>query len=233
MDHKYATVIKLCQLMFMIFCVIFICVSIYSTVLTYQFYINTKTTTATIVSINRNRNIRESNNSVSYTRVTYSIDGKEYESTINECRLGWYVGEEITILYNTEDPNNIKMKDLIFFHPILFGCLGLVFLGASVGIKVYLKNALERMKLLLIEGRKIYATIVGCKINSYTQVNGQYPFRAEAIEEDVFTGEISRYISQDIYQDPPDLLGKQVLVYVNPKRPKEYYMALPELLEKL
>ena len=233
MEHKYASVLRLCQLMFMVFCVVFLCVSFYSTVSTYQFYRNAKTTTATIESINRNKKIGETPHGTSYVRVSYSINGNSYESIINEYRLGWYVGEELTVLYDTEDPNNIRMKDLIFLNPILFCFLGIIFFIACYEINVYLKKTLERKKQLLIDGRKVYATIIGCKVNSKMRVNGQYPFRAEAMEEDVFTGEVTHYISQDIYQDPPDLLGKQVLVYVNPKKPKEYYMALPELMEKL
>lgn len=233
MDHKYASVLRFCQLMFMIFCVVFLSVSIYSTVSTYKFYTNAEVTTATIENINRNRNIREAADSSTYTQVTYSIDGKDYNTVINEYRLGWYVGEELSVLYDTEDPSNIRINSLVFLHPILFGCFGIILLSISYGIKVYLKKTLERKKLLLVEGRKVYATIIGCKVKSNIRDNGQHPFRAEAMEEDVFTGEITHYISQDIYQDPPDLLGKQVLVYVNPKKPKEYYMALPELMEKL
>ena len=74
--------------------------------------------------------------------VKYTVDGKEYENELGEMPEGHKEGEEITIYYNPENPNEItQTKSLIL--PIILTVGGI---AALVGGIISGVNAIKRHK---------------------------------------------------------------------------------------
>lgn len=112
---------------------------------------------------------------------------------------------------------------------ILFCSIGGVFtiIGASFLIVTLLSK--KKKKKLIETGRKYYAEVTDAIINYHVQVNRKYPYRLDCKYIDEFTGVTYLYRSDNVWENPDQYIGLQVPVYVNPNKPKEYYVAIEEV----
>lgn len=104
----------------------------------------------------------------------------------------------------------------------VFTIIGVSFLLVTLGSK-------KKQKKLIEIGRKYYAEVTGAIINYRVQVNRKNPYRLDCRYVDEFTGVTYLYRSENVWENPDQYIGLQVPVYVNPNKPKEYYVAVEEL----
>ena len=88
-------------------------------------YANKVDTVGTITEISSYRNTNHNRNHEVY--VSYTVEGKEYESILNSYSSSFYEGKEIKIYYDKDNPSKIGVKslDLLF---LIFPGIGLIFL---------------------------------------------------------------------------------------------------------
>ena len=102
------------------------------------------TSTVSNVELAQEEYIDSDGNPVSATynvNVKYTVNGKEYEAVLDNVS-NYNIGDEITIYYNPEDPNQItQTKSLIFPIILIIGGLAAFIGGIISGI-----NALKRFK---------------------------------------------------------------------------------------
>ena len=112
-------------------------------------YANKVDTVGTITEISSYRNTNHNRNHEVY--VSYTIEGKEYESILNSYSSSFYEGKEIKIYYDKDNPNKIGVKslDLLF---LIFPGIGLIFLiigGTGILVKINKRRLEKRLKTLL------------------------------------------------------------------------------------
>lgn len=161
--------------------------------------------------------------------VRYTFEGKEYETGLSEYSSSMYIGKSVRLYVDPGNPYSVKSKSMIYFLPImlmgmgaLFACVGLPF------ILSVLKKSFGR-KLLLQNGNCVYATIVASDVNTHYSVNGRHPYYVDCQYRDPYSGMTYLYRSGHIWEDPYQFVGGQIPVYVDPKKPSRYYVAVEKL----
>lgn len=69
--------------------------------------------------------------------VSYTVEGKEYESILNSYSSGFYEGKEIEMYYDKDNPSKIGVKSLDLLI-LIFPGIGLIFLiigGTGILVK--------------------------------------------------------------------------------------------------
>lgn len=133
------------------------------------------------------------------------------------------------ILRNHEWVTESMTNESVLIVTIVFCSIGgvLTIIGAPFLIVTLLSK--KRKKKLIETGRKYYAEVTDAIINYHVQVNRKYPYRLDCKYIDAFTGITYLYRSDNVWDNPDQYIGSQVPVYVNPNKPKEYYVAVEEL----
>lgn len=115
-------------------------------------YTNKVDTVGTITEISPYRNTNHDRDYKVY--VSYTVEGKEYESVLGGYSSGFYEGKEIEIYYDKDNPNKIGAKslDLLF---LIFPGIGMIFLVIG-GIGILVKIAKRRSEKRLKESSSLY-----------------------------------------------------------------------------
>ena len=74
------------------------------------------------------------------------------------------------------------------------------------------------------------AEITGGMLNYNYRLNGRHPWKLECRYEDIFTGAVYLFSSENIWIDPQMYIGQQVAVYVDGENYKKYYVDVDSLL---
>ena len=112
---------------------------------------------------------------------------------------------------------------------IVYCSIGGVFTIIGVSFLLVTLGSEKKKKKLIETGRKYYAEVTGAIINYRVQVNRKNPYRLDCRYVDEFTGVTYLYRSENVWDNPDQYIGLQVPVYVNPNKPKEYYVAIDDL----
>lgn len=150
--------------------------------------------------------------------VTYNVDGVEYESLLNGYSSNFYIGKEIEIYYDKDNPNIIGMKslDLMF---LLFSLIGFIFLVIGcTGIIVKIKNGKKEMRLKE-NGLLIYANYIETVLNTSYIVNGKSPYIIICEWVNPTDGNKYTFKSKNIWTNPENIIKergiKQFPVFFN------------------
>lgn len=156
--------------------------------------------------------------------ISYTVDGVEYETELNEYNSGMRVGKEIEVYYAPDNPNKVK-TDSVLFEAIFIG-IGGVFavIGSAFLISNINKAALR--KRLIRDGEQLSGTIINVSRNYSVRINGVCPYKAECEVIDPYSGEKYLYSSDNYMTDICYMAGKTVTVYVDPNNRKKYYIDL-------
>ena len=197
-------------------------------------YDNKEMTTARIVAIITDRDY---DGDVSHdTIVSYTVDGREYESNLNAYSGTYYEGKDIEIYYDKNNPLQIstKTKDLLF---LMFPGFGLIFfcVGAIPLIISEKKKLLN--KRLVNEGTRINTTFVEAELNTSYHVNGNNPYRIICEWNNPSDGKKYLFKSENIWFDPNETISENNMntfpVYVDMEDMKKYYIDVSDLLDKV
>ena len=152
--------------------------------------------------------------------VSYTVEGREYESRLDGYSSSFYEGKKIDIYYNKDNPNIVGTKFAGVLYLIAPG-IGLIFfiIGATGLLVKGNKNKLE--KRIKETGQLIYANYVETELNTSYNVNGKNPFNV--ICEWNNPADNKKYIfkSKNIWIDPEYIIQekgiKQFPVYIDDK----------------
>ena len=165
--------------------------------------------------------------------VSYTVEGKKYETKLNGYSSNFYEGKEIKIYYDKDNPNKIGMKSLELLF-LIFPGIGTIFLIIGViGISIKL-NKKRWEKKLKVDGKLIYANYSETVLNTSYQVNGKCPYKIICEWEDPLDNKRYIFKSKNIWINPEEIIAQnnitQFPIYINNNK-KKYYIDL-DILNK-
>lgn len=159
--------------------------------------------------------------------VDYYYNGVAYENVrLFVYNSGMYVGKEITLLCDPEDPGHIESSSAFVFGSIIFLTMGLIaFLIGFLPIVFKIKNAIQR-KHLLATGQTLQATVEEVTYNTGYSINGRHPYVVYCTYYDPYRDVTYRFKSEDLWTDPEPVLppGSYINVLVNPSDYSNYHV---------
>ncbi|MBD5545644.1 MAG: hypothetical protein HDR01_15715 [Lachnospiraceae bacterium] len=157
--------------------------------------------------------------------VTYAFEGKNYEGVrLNEYDGSMYVGKEIPLLCDPENPRKIETTSGFYWASITLFVMGIVCAGIGIiPLVVLLKKSLQA-KRLLAKGYVLYATVEKVTINTSLTVNGQNPYVIYCTWQNEYTGALYRFKSKNLWVEPAFDTGSEIKVYVDENDYSKYYV---------
>lgn len=196
-----------------------------------SFMENAETTRAEITDIVRHHHYRKGKDGNDYdVWIEYTVDGKTYNSRINSYDSSMYVGKEIEVFYDPENPSDVWTDSnvgIIIFTAIggLFFVLGIIFLVSAI-----IKG--RKIKLLKQNGEALTGTIINVCMNTNVRINNRHPYKAECKVISPYDGEEYLYSSENINSDISHFVGMTVTVFVDKNDKSKYYVDMDELMER-
>jgi len=152
------------------------------------------------------------------------------------------VGEQVTILYDPNNPRDANVNSFLSLYFVAVVLLGLggtfttVGLGVLIAPLAYTLAANKKVELLKQNGTRIMTKIIGVDLNDSFTMNGASPYQITSQWLDPVTNEVHIFNSEHIWFDPQDFIkSEQVYVYVDPTNKENYYMDisfLPKLAKQ-
>lgn len=167
--------------------------------------------------------------------VSYTVDGKEYNSELDGYISDFYEGKEIKIYYDKDNPTEIGMKSLDLLFLIFLGMGLIFFIIGVIGIlvKINKKNLEKKLKE---RGELIYANYNETVLNTLYRVNGQNPYNIICEWSDPLNKK-HIFKSKNIWINPAKIIEekniKQFPVYIDNNNKKKYFVDVDILNEKM
>lgn len=196
-------------------------------------YENKVDTIGTIVDIYSHRSNRDTTHKV---LVKYNANDKEYESILNSYSSSFYVGKEIDIYYDIDNPNKIGVKSLDYVF-LIFPGLGAIFvIIGGTGIVVNISK--KRMeKYLRKNGDIIHANYIETVLNTTYSVNGRHPYNIICEWNNIEDGKKYIFKSKNIWINPENIINERnienFIVYIDLKNKKRYLVDIESITENV
>ncbi|MDE6659745.1 MAG: DUF3592 domain-containing protein [Eubacterium sp.] len=201
---------KILMLVFLILGIVFTSVTIVLTSINAHIKSKYTTVEATIVGIEEHHG----NHDNTLTFVEYSVDGQEYENSINFYSSFWSVGDKITVYCNPENPNQVKSEIPVILL-MIFGFIGIWFIIVGIVFFFLEKCSKKKKNYLLENGLVITATVIHFEENRNISVNGKHPYKLEVEYDDGLN--VHRFKSDNVWEHvTSDCIGETVKVYYEP-----------------
>lgn len=168
--------------------------------------------------------------------VSYTVEGKKYESRLNTYSSSFYKGKEIDIYYDKDNPNKIGVKslDLVF---LIFPGIGLIFLiigGTGISVKISKRKQEKRLKE---NGKLIYANYIETILNTSYRANGKCPYNIICEWNNTLDNKKYIFKSKNIWINPEHIIEekniKQFPVYIDNNNKKKYVIDIDNLTENI
>jgi hypothetical protein len=146
-------------------------------------------------------------------------------------------GERVQVFYDPGNPAHFSINSFwsLWFVPILFGGMGVVFSSIGWIPFAWQRRVRRRDDWLRANGQRIFADFECIELNTRVRMNGQYPWRIVCQWLDPASNQVRVYRSQNLWYDPARYItGKTMEVMVDPANPKRYVVEtsfLPKLAE--
>ena len=163
--------------------------------------------------------------------VSYTYEGRSYETNLSEYSSSMHTGDEITLYVNKENPAKVRTEMLLFLVTYILGGIGIPFLIIGIVFLLVLRAKKNKKRNLLQNGRMVEAVVTGGQINYNVRVNNRHPWKLECKYEDAFTGAAYLFSSNSIWKDPFLYVGQNVKVYMDRENPRKYYVDVDSLKE--
>lgn len=128
----------------------------------------------------------------------------------------------------------LQMKAVIPAIAFIFS--GLIFICAGAGVFYYLTIypdvLIKREKYLRANGIEIKANLLSVENDFRLKIGNKYPWRIIARGRNPVTNETMIFYSQHIWFNPTFLVPKELTIYVNKDKPKQYHMDIDFLYKK-
>ncbi len=189
---------------------------------------NTLKSTGTVVELVPQQSNSNGNYSTTYApKILFKkADGTEqtFQDTTSSNPPAYTVGESVSIIYNN---NEYKIDSFFgtYLFSVVFVGFGLLFGGIGFCGLVYGIHRRKQIKFLKTNGTPVKAKVAEIIYNSNLKVNGRSPWKISAQSIDTALA-ISIFESDNIWFNPTEFapIGKEVTVFVNMAKPKEYWM---------
>lgn len=184
-------------------------------------------TTAHVVNVSKHTD--SEGKTVGRVYVTYNVDGKTYNGMYN-TNANVEKGSEQTVYYDRENPSIMKAWAKEDVQMSLFG---IPFLLAGVAM-IYQKLSKEILKKKLLQsGEKMYVELETITSNKKYKVNGKHPYIIVCKEVDNITGEIRRFKSDNLWNNPAPIIAQKNIttfpVYIDKTDTNKYYLSVEEI----
>lgn len=231
MKNKNA-IINITFWMFAVIGIIFFTVGIIWLVSNSRFKQNAVEVSAVIQEI---KSYRDSDEDINYSvYVNYSYNGQYYENVkLSEYNSSMYVGKEIAILIDPDNPRKNMTNFGLYLAPAIFIGMGAIF--ACVGIFPLIgigqKSAVQ--KKLIASGQYIYATVESIQCNESYYLNGRHPFNVYCTYKDEYKDIVYRFKSDNIWTNPEYVIqpGNEIKVFVDRQNYKNYHVDVEGILQ--
>lgn len=199
---------------------------------TQKFLENSELSEGTVISNELHYSHDEEGNREKYYYPIVEFQTQEGENVKFEADFGSYppmyqVGEQISIIYNPQNPTDAQINSFwtLWFVSILLLGMGGVFASIGFGILLSLYKAKKKLSNLLANGQKILTQFFGVQLNYSISVNNRHPYQIISQWFDPVNQEVHIFCSENIWFNPEDFIPSQdIPVYVDPQNPKTYYM---------
>ena len=136
----------------------------------------------------------------------------------------------------------VLLMNSIYFEPqnyiagiwgtIICLFFGIIFVLTSFAMLFGNITVVGPKRRLVANKEKIYADYDRIEMNTSEKVNGKHPYIVFCRGK-ISTGEVMEFKSENVWYDPTRKIEdrgiKKIPVYVNPNKPKKYYVSLEEL----
>ena len=189
-----------------------------------------QTTTAEITDIDV---YRDSDGDYNYNVfVEFDIANNKYSGRLNEYSSNMYIGKEVDIFYDPQNPNDFKGSGLKYFGVFVSGFGTLFFLIGIIPICVGIKKS-KNFQKLKETGTLVEATIDEIFLNRNYNINGRHPYRLRAHAQLPNSEKIYTFESENVWGSLQAIIDthhfEKVNVYVDLDNPKKYYVDLEEI----
>ncbi len=162
--------------------------------------------------------------------VSYEVEGKSYETTLNYHNSTLKEGNNIKIYYDEDSPDNIGIKSLNYIF-LIFPLFGLIFM--LIGLILIIRKSKEKKRETILRetGDVLYAKYKETITNINYSVNGRHPYKVicEVISED---GTKKEFKSKNLWTNPSQIIEenniKEFPVYID-KNKKDYFIDLSKI----
>lgn len=167
--------------------------------------------------------------------VTYSYNGNTYENVpINSYSSTMYVGQEITLLCDLDNPQRIMTDFALQIPGIILMAIGAVFaLVGVIPLCVMAKKNVNRKKLIA-GGNVIHATVDNIQLNTSYSVNGRHPYVVYCSYKDEYKDVTYLFKSENLWTDPHAVFseGSYIDVFVDRNDYSKYYVNAQQVISK-
>lgn len=217
---------------FVLFGIVFLCISLGIMADAKKFGEVAEETTAVVTDVEKRRVRRNKKYRTEYdVYVQYEIEGVTYNEELSGGNGSMRVGQQLTVYYdpmNRRDVRSSKSSSGAHVFAVVFS---LVFtaLGIWIGIVPAVKSSKRRK--LKETGDQTTAVIKEVVIDRSIKINKRHPYKAQCEVTDPFTGEKYLYSSESYMEDISYLQGQLVTVYYDPADRSKYYVDLDSVDE--
>ncbi len=183
-----------------------------------------ESTTAVITDIERDRYKSGGKTKTRYhVYVQYEVDGKEYEGKLGSYSSTMYEGQQVTVLYNPENPAEMRGETPSYIYWIVFA-LGALFAVLGTAVTIPPAKRCAARKKLLQSGSVVTGVITDVVTDTSIKVNGRCGCKLECEVGDAVSGNKYLYSSETVMNNMHGYVGGTVSIYVDPYDKSKYYV---------
>lgn len=219
-------------IVFVLFGIVFLCISLGIIADAKKFGESAMETTAVVTDVEKHRVRRNKRYRTEYdVYVQYEIEGVTYNEELKGGNGSMRVGQQLTVYYNPmnrRDVRSSKSGSGASIFAVVFSLLFTV-IGVRMGIVPAVK--LSKRKKLRETGEQATAMITSVDFDRSIKINKRHPYKAQCEFTDPVTGEKFLYSSESYMEDIHYLVGQPVTVYYDPYDRSKYYVDLDSVDE--
>ncbi|MEP5936966.1 MAG: DUF3592 domain-containing protein [Erythrobacter sp.] len=195
------------------------------------------TTQGTVIAMERSRD-SDGNNTYSPTVEFFDPQGTRHQFTskVSSSPPSFSRGEAVTVIFDPDAPGKaiIDSFSTRYLLPLIFGGMGSLFALIGAGLIGAYWRRRRIIANLRSTGMPIKAKFVECYRDTSTKINGRSPYRVVGQASHPATGRLQSFKSGPIWLDLTEqLASRDMVVLVDPTRPKRYFVDLSEWVDEV
>lgn len=147
--------------------------------------------------------------------------------------MGFYIhGGTMTVngVPTYYEPGTMGMGAALFLA--IFGGIGLIFVALGIIFLVISIRRIKTIERLKNDGVYVNARISAVERNLSVKINNRHPYYVLCEYEDIYSGSIHEFRSDNILNNPGDVVGTNITVYVDNNNWDLYYVDTESLTSR-